>query len=397
MRVYLVGGAVRDQLLGLKARERDWVVVGGTPKEMTDRGYIPVGKSFPVYLHPKTREEYALARTERKTGKGYKGFSFEADPNISLEQDLLRRDLTINAIAKDTEGNLYDPYDGQRDLERRVLRHVSSAFNEDPLRVLRVARFAARFSGLGFSVASETMALMSQIAHSGELDYLTGERVWMEMQRALAGPAPAVFFEVLRECNAIAPLLPELNALLGARAPLKGEQPCAVWALKRATSISQDPETRFAAIIQDMGKEESANEDAAQQQGIEMLHRLRKRLAIPNDYFDLAQAVLLFHGKYKSALELSAEQVFELLKRLDVRRKPKTLERFLDVCASHAGFEQDEAESEYPQTRYLQSCAEAIRAVKINPVRYADKSNEQKRIIAWQSALEAIQSVSHLQ
>ncbi|MGL5697276.1 MAG: multifunctional CCA addition/repair protein, partial [Plesiomonas shigelloides] len=259
MQTYLVGGAVRDQLLGLNVTERDWVVVGATPEQLLAQGYQQVGRDFPVFLHPRTHEEYALARTERKQGQGYTGFVCHAAPDVTLEQDLLRRDLTINAIAQAEDGSLTDPYGGQQDLRDRWLRHVSPAFSEDPLRVLRVARFAARFAHLGFRVAPETLALMQQISTSGELTHLTAERVWKETEKALNSAAPDVYFAVLRACGALTVLFPELDNLFGVPAPEKWHPEIdsgihTLMALQQAAQRAYGPEVRFAVLCHDFGK-----------------------------------------------------------------------------------------------------------------------------------------------
>ena len=404
MRVYLVGGAVRDKLLGLKVKERDWVVVGSSPQEMTKRGYLSVGKSFPVYLHPKTREEYALARTEQKTAKGYTGFSFKTSADITLEEDLLRRDLTVNAIAEDAEGNLYDPYNGIQDLRQKVLRHVSMAFGEDPLRVLRVARFAARFANLGFVVAKETMVLMRQLSTSDELNYLSGERIWAEMQSALAGPAPKVFFEVLRECHALPVILPEIAKLFDSlnnnEAHVHADSGMrALCALEHATSISNDPVTRFAALTHNIDKtRQSENTDAPhknhRQNVDEILSGMRKRLAMPSKYFYLAKIVCLFHEQCQSILKADSKMVLELLNNLDARRKPDTLDGFLHACAAYAYATNTTKNLKFPQADYLRACAEAVRAVKLDPAEYTDKSPEQIRATSQANSLKTIEGIT---
>ncbi|GMQ87004.1 MAG: fused tRNA nucleotidyltransferase/2',3'-cyclic phosphodiesterase/2' nucleotidase/phosphatase Cca [Gammaproteobacteria bacterium] len=288
MEIYLVGGAVRDRLLGLPVRERDWVVVGASPQEMLDRGYKQVGKDFPVFLHPETGEEYALARTERKTGPGYKGFTFDTSPDVTLEQDLERRDLTINAIAEAPDGTLIDPYHGQEDLQLGLLRHVSPAFAEDPVRILRVARFAARFSRLGFKVTHSTNALMSKMVGNGEVDYLVPERVWSELDRALATDSPQKFFTVLRGCGALAVLFPEIDHDYKERSRMHNGQslPPALEALKTSAAHSDDPQVRFAVLISTLGT--NLNEDTRTSRAETLCERLR----IPNDYTRLALAAI---------------------------------------------------------------------------------------------------------
>ncbi|WP_404364829.1 multifunctional CCA tRNA nucleotidyl transferase/2'3'-cyclic phosphodiesterase/2'nucleotidase/phosphatase [Marinobacter sp.] len=308
MEIYLVGGAVRDALLGREVKDRDWVVVGATPEEMLRRGYRQVGADFPVFIHPETGEEYALARTERKQGHGYHGFTVYSAPDVTLEDDLQRRDLTINAMARDTEGNLVDPFNGRRDLEAKTLRHVSEAFAEDPLRVLRTARFAARFAPLGFSVADETMALMKQMVADGELDHLVPERVWQEMQRALTERAPTVFFDVLNSCNALAGLIPELAETQQRRQ--------AMAALHCTAERDEPPEARFAALLSPLLPQPA--EERAQ------------ALKAPNEYQDLATLVTR-HGEDLKAATSAADQL-TLLETCDVWRRPERFEKLLSVC-----------------------------------------------------------------
>lgn len=321
MQIYLVGGAVRDRLLGLEVKDHDWVVVGATPEQMADAGYKPVGKDFPVFLHPKTSEEYALARTERKSGKGYTGFEFFASPDVSLEEDLRRRDLTINAIAQDSDGQLIDPYGGQRDIEARVLRHVSPAFREDPLRVLRVARFAARFAGLNFSIAEETLALMREISQSDELDYLTPERVWQEFERALGSQSPLVFIHSLNEVGACDRLLSEFCQLDSAAA----ERASGQLAANKGNS-----EQQFALLA--CLATGSLERDAA----LEQIRALCVRLRAPNRFRDLALQLRQFHKDLASFAALPAEQKLKLVKQLDLLRRPERLELLRPCVAALA-------------------------------------------------------------
>ncbi|TCK07142.1 hypothetical protein [Marinobacterium mangrovicola] len=318
MQIYLVGGAVRDRLLGLKVKDHDWVVVGATPEEMIDAGYKPVGKDFPVFLHPKTAEEYALARTERKSGKGYTGFEFFASPDVSLEEDLRRRDLTINAIAQDSDGQLIDPYGGQQDIEARVLRHVSPAFREDPLRVLRVARFAARFADLNFRIADETLALMREISASDELDYLTPERVWQEFERALGTRSPLVFIHSLNAVSACERLLPEFCEL---------DSEAAETASTQLAENSGNAEQQFA-LLTNLATA-SAESDAA----LEQIRELSVRLRAPNRFRDLALQLRQFHQDLATFSELAAERKLKLVKQLDLLRRPERLE-LLRPCAA---------------------------------------------------------------
>lgn len=305
MKIYLVGGAVRDALLNRPVHEKDYVVIGATVDEMLDKGFQPVGKAFPVFLHPKTKEEYALARTEKKVGKGYHGFTFHAEPDVTLEEDLIRRDLTINAIAQDEDGSLIDPYGGQKDLDQKVLRHVSSAFAEDPVRVLRLARFAARFAHLGFTVAPETNDLMQSMVNKGEVNALVPERVWKELQSALCEKNPEVFFEVLEHCSAGKILFPDIKDM----SPLKA-----------AVKLSEDPIIRFAALASTLG------------QHPEKLDALCKHYRIPNEYHDLAKLVAMFHGLCQDASVLSADEILVLLEGIDAFRRPERLSPFLIAC-----------------------------------------------------------------
>ncbi|WP_432697821.1 hypothetical protein ACQUQP_05610 [Marinobacterium sp. YM272] len=316
MQVYLVGGAVRDRLLGLRVKDRDWVVVGATPEQMIDAGFRPVGKDFPVFLHPDSAEEYALARTERKSGKGYTGFEFFASPEVTLEEDLRRRDLTINAIAEDSEGSLIDPYGGRQDLDARLLRHVSPAFREDPLRVLRTARFAARFADLGFQIADETLALMRKISQSDELDHLTPERVWQEFERALGTRSPIVFIETLNAAHACKKLLRELCEL---------DTDTACSATRQLTDASGTPEQQFALLLS-LATRNSAPDRAEQQ-----IRDLCLRLRAPNRYRDLALQLCHWHESLSRFERLAAEQKLRLIKQLDLLRRPERLAQ-LRLC-----------------------------------------------------------------
>ncbi len=367
MKTYLVGGAVRDELLGLPVHERDWVVVGAREQDLLAQGYRRVGRDFPVFLHPDTHEEYALARTERKRGHGYTGFEVHASPEVSLEEDLRRRDLTINAMARDAEGRLIDPYGGQRDLEARLLRHVSPAFVEDPLRVLRVARFAAQLAMLDFRVAPETLELMREIVRQGELEALVPERVWLEMRKALSTPAPARFFEVLRACGALAVLFPELERLFGVpqRADYHPEIDTGVhtlMVLTQAARLSEDLAVRFAALVHDLGKGETPRELWPRHQGHEKRSRrlvaaLCERLRVPRYERELALLVAEYHGQVHRALELRPATVLDLLSRIDAFRKPERFEQFLLACTADSlgrrGFEN----APFPQADYLREAA----------------------------------------
>jgi len=369
MQIYLVGGAVRDKLLGLPVKERDWVVVGATPADMSARGFQPVGKDFPVFLHPETHEEYALARTERKTGPGYHGFAFYSAPDVTLEDDLRRRDLTINALAEDTHGKLIDPYGGWRDLDARVLRHVSPAFTEDPVRVLRVARFAARFAPLGFKIAPETLALMRKMVTDGEVDALVAERVWQETVKALATGKPSVFFQVLRECGALVRVFPELDRLFGVPQPEKHHPEIDTGAhvmlvLDQAARLSPDTVVRFAALTHDLGKGATPSDVLPhhyghEERGVKLAEVLWDRLRVPREYRELAVLATRYHGLAHRAAELRPETVLRLLKDCDAFRRPQRFEQFLLACEADAlgrsGFEN----RLYPQADLLRIALKA--------------------------------------
>jgi tRNA nucleotidyltransferase (CCA-adding enzyme) len=373
MEVYLVGGAVRDELLGRAVKERDWVVVGATAQEMQRRGMQQVGREFPVFLHPETHEEYALARTERKTGTGYHGFSTDSSPAVTLEQDLARRDLTINAMARSTDGQLIDPYGGRRDLEARQLRHVSSAFPEDPLRVLRVARFAARFAALNFRVADETLALMRQMSASGELAALVPERVWQETRRALEEQSPQVFFEVLRECGALAKVFPELDALFGVPQPEKWHPEIdtgvhTLMVVRMAASLSPLATVRFAALVHDLGKADTPHDKwprhaGHEVQSVQRVQQLCARLRIPNDYRDLAVLVARHHGVVHRAFELRAATVLDLFGHTDALRRPERFEQFLLACEADARGRNGLEQRAYPQANWLREALTCARAI----------------------------------
>ena len=363
MNIYLVGGAVRDSLLDYPVSERDWVVVGAAPDELLQLGYRQVGKDFPVFLHPETREEYALARTERKQGHGYTGFDVHFDTTVTLEEDLQRRDLTINAMAREEGGEIIDPYGGKQDLENRVLRHVSPAFVEDPLRVLRVARFAARYHHLAFTVAPETLALMADIVDTGELAYLPAERVWVEMERALGERHPDIFIDTLRSCGALAALLPEVDALFGV--PQVAEHHPEVdtgvhtlMVLKQAARLSPHTDVRFAALMHDLGKGTTPNSEwprhiGHEKGGLKLVDAACKRLKVPTRHRELARKVCEYHAHCHRALELRGETVLKVLNATDALRNPDRFESFLLACEADArgrtGFE----DREYPQADYL--------------------------------------------
>jgi len=373
MKVYEVGGAVRDALLGLTIKERDWVVVGSSAEELLAQGYRPVGKDFPVFLHPRSGEQYALARTERKIGPGYTGFAFDTSAEVTLEQDLARRDLTINAMARDDDGQIIDPWGGRKDLATRVLRHVSTAFREDPLRVLRVARFAARFKNLGFTVADETRRLMSEIVESGELEALRPERVWQETLKALQEERPEVYFEVLRECGALARVFPEIEALFGVPQPERWHPEVdagvhTLMALRLAAEISASESVRFAALTHDLGKAATPRlllprHHGHEHRSVEILEALCERLPVPNRFRDLAMLVARFHGLVHRAIELKPETVVKLLLDVDGLRQPERFEDFLLACEADARGRKGLEQRPYPQADRLRKALRAARAV----------------------------------
>ncbi len=387
MQVYLVGGAVRDRLLGREVKERDWVVVGATPEELERAGYLPVGRDFPVFLHPQTREEHALARLERKTGPGYRGFSTEFSPDVTLEDDLRRRDLTINAMAEDASGSIIDPHGGQRDIEARLLRHVSEAFVEDPVRILRVARFAARYAPLGFSVAGETLALMRRMVESGEADALVAERVWAETEKALAEPRPDVFISVLRDCGALKVIYPELDALFGVPQPEKWHPEIdtgvhQLMALREAVKLGGGVAVSFAVLMHDLGKGSTpadklpshpGHEDA----GVALVERLAARLRVPNHLRELALITARYHTHVHRAFELRPDTVLKTLESCDAFRRPERFADFLLACEADArgrkGFEQ----RDYPQRNYFAAARERAAAVAPTEEERRDLSGEQ--------------------
>ncbi|MDG1581127.1 multifunctional CCA addition/repair protein [Pseudomonas sp. GOM6] len=378
MQIYKVGGAVRDRLLGRPVADIDWVVVGASAEAMQAQGFRPVGSDFPVFLHPQSGEEYALARTERKSGQGYGGFTFHASPDVTLEEDLIRRDLTVNAMAEDEHGNVIDPYGGLQDLEARLLRHVSPAFAEDPLRVLRVARFAARYAPLGFRVAEETLALMRQLAESGELKALTAERSWKEISRALLEPRPDVFIQVLRDCGALAELLPELDALFGvpqtaSHHPEVDTGVHCLMVLQQCAQHEQPLTVRWACLLHDLGKGRTPESEwprhiAHEKRGLKLIDAVNQRCKAPRDCAELALLVGEYHTHGHRALELRADTLLDLLQAFDVYRRPQRFEEFISACEMDArgrlGFE----ERDYPQATYLRGAMQATRAVAVQPL-----------------------------
>lgn len=378
MKIYLVGGAVRDRLLDYPVLERDWLVVGATPDTMLEQGYKPVGKDFPVFLHPQTHEEYALARTERKTAPGYKGFDVDANPRVTLEDDLLRRDLTINAMAIGEDGLLVDPFHGQRDLQNRMLRHVSPAFGEDPVRILRVARFAARYAHLGFRVAAETTELMRQMVNSGEADHLVAERVWAELNKALCETTPAAFFQTLMECGALAVIFPEIHALFGVPQPPKYHPEVdtgvhSLMSLTQAAKLSGKPEVRLAALLHDLGKaltdpQKWPSHHGHERKGLPVLERFCQRLRVPKAYKTLCAQVMEYHTHCHRAYELRGDTLVDMLQTIGAFKPDNHLEDFLAACEADArgrtGFE----DVEYPQADYLAKAARTALGVDTRQV-----------------------------
>ncbi|CAK2143310.1 fused CCA tRNA nucleotidyltransferase/phosphohydrolase [Vibrio crassostreae] len=401
---YLVGGAVRDKLLNIDSYDKDWVVVGSTPQQMESLGFTAVGKDFPVFLHPKTKEEHALARTERKSGSGYTGFECYFAPDVSLEEDLMRRDLTINAIAQDDEGNLHDPYHGQQDLSDRILRHVSDAFIEDPLRVLRVARFAAKLHHLNFTIAPETMLMISEIVESGELAHLTAERVWQEWHKSLSTPHPEVFLSVLKECGALAVVLPEIDALFGVPQPEKWHPEIdtgihTLMVAQQAALLSPSLPVRFAAQVHDLGKGVTPQTEWPSHKmhchtGVKIIKKLCERVRVPNEFRDLALLVCEQHSNIHRAGELKPTTFLKVLNKFDVWRKPDRLNDILLCCqADHAGRKGLE-DQPYPQKARFEAAYQAALQVEVKAI-IADgfqgkdirEEQEKRRAAAIESAL----------
>ena len=374
MQVYLVGGAVRDALLGMPVRERDWVVVGGTREELLQLNYREVGRDFPVFLHPDTHEEYALARRERKVAPGYRGFNVEFGPEVTLEEDLARRDLTINAMARSADGTLIDPYGGRRDLDARRLRHVSEAFTEDPVRILRAARFAARFAPLGFEVAPETLELMRSMVRRNEVDALVAERVWQESEKALREPAASTFFKVLRECGALARIYPEIDALFGVPQPTEWHPEIdtgvhTLMVLDQAARLSGDTRVRFAALVHDLGKgttnpAEWPSHRGHEERSVALIEALSDRLRVPSEHRELALIVARYHGIVHRAFELKPKTILEFMERADGMRRPERFAQALIACEADSRGRTGLEDKAYPQRDYLLAARDAAAAVK---------------------------------
>jgi tRNA nucleotidyltransferase (CCA-adding enzyme) len=376
MEVYLVGGAVRDRLLGRPVHERDWVVVGASPEELERDGFVPVGREFPVFLHPQTHEEYALARLERKVGLGYRGFTTQFSADVTLEEDLKRRDLTINAMAETPSGEIIDPYGGRRDLDARLLRHVSEAFVEDPVRILRVARFAARYADLGFRVADDTLALMKRMTELGEVDALVPERVWQETERALGETRPDVFFETLRSCGALAKIFPEVAALYGIPQPPRWHPEVdtgvhVMLVVRYAAKINAPIIVRFAALVHDLGKalsppEKWPSHHGHEEAGVPLIEDLCARLKVPNGYRELAILTARYHPQVHRVAELRASTLLKLLETVDAFRRPERFHELLLACESDARGRAGLENQPYPQAGYLLQAREAAAAVTLS-------------------------------
>jgi tRNA nucleotidyltransferase (CCA-adding enzyme) len=375
MEVYLVGGAVRDRLLGLPVGDRDWVVVGARPEDLERAGYLSVGREFPVFLHPQTKEEHALARLERKVAPGYRGFTTQFSPDVTLEDDLKRRDLTINAMAEKASGEIVDPYGGQQDLKARVLRHVSEAFVEDPVRILRLARFAARFADLGFTIAEETRALMRQMVNSGELEALVPERVWQETERALGESRPDAFFETLRDCGALAVIFPEIDALYGVPQPPRWHPEIdtgvhVMLAIRYAAQIGAPTSVRFAVLTHDLGKARTPKDQwpshrGHEEAGVPLVEALSLRLRVPNGYRELGVLAARHHALVHRASELRADTLLKLFESTDAFRRPDRFGELLLVCESDARGRTGLETRPYPQAEYLLRARDAAAAAAL--------------------------------
>jgi len=405
MEVYLVGGAVRDELLGLPVKEKDWVVVGTTQDELERLGYKPVGRDFPVFLHPETREEHALARTERKTSAGYRGFAIHCSPDVTLEEDLRRRDLTINAMARGKDGVLIDPFGGQADLQNKLLRHVSEAFTEDPVRILRVARFAARFAPLGFTVAPETVELMRSMVQSGEVDALVPERVWQETHKALGEPRPDAFLATLRECGALARIFPELDALWGVPQPPRWHPEVdtgvhMLMVMQQAAKLTDSTRIRFAALTHDLGKGETPPElwprhIGHEERSARLVQQLSERLRVPNDFRQLAEVTARWHGLVHRAMELRTTTILQLLEHCDALRRPERFREFLVACEADFRGRTGWERKSYPEAQLLAAALDAALGATLSKAERHGLSGEQigealrqKRLAAIAEAVE---------
>jgi len=405
MNTYLVGGAVRDELLGYPFYEKDWVVVGATVDDMTNAGYQQVGKDFPVFLHPKTKEEHALARTERKTAAGYKGFEVHATPDVTLEDDLVRRDLTVNAIAKDESGEYIDPYNGIADIKNKILRHVSEAFAEDPVRILRIARFMARYAHLGFTIADETEQLMTEMVAAGEVDALVPERVWQEMQKALSEKTPTAFISTLKDCGALKRIMPELDCLWGVPQPEEHHPEIdtgihTMMVLEQACKLSDDPQVRFAALVHDLGKGTTPESEWPRHinheaRGADIVKKVCERMRIPKEFRDLAERTARFHLHYHRALELKPATLVKTLEQLDAFRRPERFENFLLAAEADArgrpGFEN----KEYQQGDYFRAAMLAAKNINIGALREQGFENMALANKIKEARIEAVKNIKN--
>jgi len=400
MEVYLVGGAVRDELLGLPVKERDWVVVGGTREELERQKFREVGRDFPVFLHPKSHEEYALARRERKIAPGYRGFSVEFGPEVTLEEDLGRRDLTINAMARQADGTLVDPHGGKRDLDARLLRHVSDAFVEDPVRILRLARFAARFAPLRFRVAPDTMALLKRMVLANEADALVAERVWVESEKALREPDPGAFFKVLRECGALQRIYPEVDALFGIPQPARWHPEIdtgvhTLMALHQASILSADSKVRFAALVHDLGKAKTPPSEwprhhGHEEAGVLLIEALAARLRVPAEFRELAVIVARHHGIVHRAFELKPKTVVEFMERSDAFRRPERFALALLACEADSRGRAGLEDTPYPQRDYLLAARDAAASIRPKQEELAGRSGAAIAELISRGRLEAV-------
>jgi len=400
MQIYLVGGAVRDELLERPVYERDYVVVGATPEDLLSLGFQQVGKDFPVFLHPETKDEYALARTERKTAPGYHGFVVHAEPDVTLEEDLQRRDLTINALAWDRDGNLIDFHGGLADLEGRILRHVSPAFAEDPVRILRLARFAARFADLGFSVAAETMDLMRSMVSAGEVDALVAERVWQELAKALGETRPSVFFDVLRECGALVRLFPEVDRLYGVPQPAKWHPEIdtgvhTMMVLDMAARLSPDPEVRFAALTHDLGKGTTSADILPSHHGhgersVDLVDALCDRFRIPNRFRGLARITARFHGDVHKVAELRPATIVDMFDRADLFRRPGRFEQMLVACEADYRGRGGYAERDYAQGHCMRRIVADVLALDVSGIAAAAREPRLIKPLIREARIDAV-------
>jgi len=406
MQTYLVGGAIRDRMLGIGDSDRDYVVTGATPKQMQALGYQPVGKHFPVFLHPESKAEYALARTERKQGRGHQGFVFHTGADVTIEDDLLRRDLTVNAMAETADGKLIDPFNGRQDLENRLLRHVSPAFAEDPLRVLRVARFAAKLAPFGFTLADETLQLMRQISSSGELQTLSAERIWQELHKSLLTPAPQRFIEVLRECDALAELLPEVDALFGVPQveqyhPEIDTGRHVLMTMQLAAEQGCQAQVIFALLLHDLGKaltpvEQLPGHHGHEHSGVALIRAVCARLRVPKKYAELAVLVGRWHLQVHRAIELRPDTLLELLERCDGLRRPERFAQMLTACEMDKRGRKGLQQRPYPQRDYLLAALEAINSADFASIDRDLRSGKLKAEAFRNLKLEKLKAFRHL-